>query len=56
MRTRISAVVSCSREQREQRDRPELAEGGSRDRQLAEDGSPLAGVGEDWDDESEGGG
>src|SRR5438445_13369480 len=36
--------------------RPTISEGRTRDRQLAEDGSRLAGVGEDRDDEPQGGG
>jgi DNA-binding transcriptional MerR regulator len=38
------------------RDRPELPDGRTRDRHLAEDGSRLSGIGEDGDDKSEGGG
>jgi hypothetical protein len=41
------------KEQREQRDRPELPGGRTRDRQPAEDGSQMTGVGEDGDDEPE---
>jgi hypothetical protein len=49
-------ALGRGKEKRQQGDRTKLPGGRTRDRQLPEDGSRLPGIGEDGDDEPEGGG